>query len=107
MNNTGIVAGVSAGGGALVGYLIGTSGKTTVKFIYVTGHPKYNFELGMLVVEETKRAVWIEDENTFHMLKWLFNDTKPAIIMPYQEFISKYQVVEPGQLEWNQNAANF
>jgi len=105
MDNTGIIAGLTAGGGALVGYLIGTSGKTAVQFIVVTDYP--NGQPEMLVIEETKRAVWIQDENTLHMLRWLFNDTKPHILMPYQEFKSKYQVVEPGVVEWYQNGVHF
>ena len=107
MDNTGIIVGLTAGGGALVGYFLGTSGKTTVEFISVTGNPKYNYNPEMLVVEETKRAVWIEDPNTSQMLKWLFNYTKPDIIMTYQEFISKYQVVEAGQLKLDQSAPSF
>ena len=105
MGNTGIVAGVSAGGGALVGYLIGTLGKITVQFIVVTDYP--NGQPEMLAIEETKRAIWIQDPNTSQILKWLFNYTKSDIIMPYQEFKRKYQVVEPGQLEWNQSAPSF
>ncbi|MFP3257139.1 MAG: hypothetical protein RXO36_05020 [Candidatus Nanopusillus acidilobi] len=104
---TGIIAGLTAGGGALIGYLAGISGKTTVKFVIVTGHPKYSYNPELLVVQETKRAFWIQDPNTSQILKWLFNYTAPDITMSYQKFVSIYKVVEPGQLLWNKQAPSF
>jgi len=104
---TGVIAGLTAGGGMLMGYLAGISGKTTVEFISVTGNPKYNYNPEMLVVQETKAAIWIQDPNTSKILKWLFNYTAPDITMNYQEFISIYEVAEPGQLLWNLNAPSF
>jgi len=96
---------IALAGGA-IGYVLGTRGKVTVSFIYVIGHPK-GYTPEMLVCEETRRAVWIEDPDTSNMLKYIFNYTVPVRSMRYEDFIATYEVITPGQLLWNKTAPSF
>jgi hypothetical protein len=101
-----VIGGLSALGGGVIGYIAGVWGKVTVSFVNVTGYPKGDTP-EMLVIQETKRAIWIQDPDTSAMLKWLLNYTAPVASMRYEDFVRTYTVVTPGKLLWNKSAPSF
>jgi len=98
--------GAGAGAGGIVGWLLGTRGKVTVKTIVVTEFPIEGRTPGLIACEETGIAIWIKGPEAMQMMRRVFG-VEERVEMTYDEVNRRYTVVTPGRVEWNKEATSW